>query len=448
MVESKRVEWLRLVLHERFGHWFDLELTEEEVWWLRLPGNDGKIRMEGSWGSFPVGRSDFPCAEWRPEFEGFAAPIGSPIPVPGVSSLKLPLVESVNGIRVVHYNIPGLICWLLSRAEEVGRSDLDEHGRFPAVASHAFKHNYLERPLADEWLNILAQIIQQQWPRMQLKRLDFTMQVSHDVDMPVRYGFRGVDGLLRGIVGDVLRGNIATAIQAPWLHATKDRDLHPADPYNTFDWLMDQSENHGLRSAFYFICGRTDAARDADYEPEHRAIRNLMRRIHARGHEIGLHPSYGTYQAPSLIAAEANRLRGICAAEGIVQNAWGGRMHYLRWKHPVTMWGWELAGMSYDGTLGYADRPGFRCGTCFEYPAFDPEQNRALNLRIRPLVAMECSVIAKRYLGLGSGAEAFKKFQQLKDACRAVGGCFSLLWHNSELVGRTRRELFNSVIAR
>ncbi len=65
--------------------------------------------------------------------------------------------------------------------------------------------------------------------------------------------------------------------------------------------------------------------------------------------------------------------------------------------------------MSYDSTLGYADHAGFRCGTCFEYPAFDPVADKQLNLRIRPLIAMECSVTADRYMGLGTGSDAFNK---------------------------------------
>lgn len=44
------------------------------------------------------------------------------------------------------------------------------------------------------------------------------------------------------------------------------------------------SEANNLESAFYFICGRTDAKRDANYEPEYTVIRQLMRRIHNRGH--------------------------------------------------------------------------------------------------------------------------------------------------------------------
>lgn len=125
-------------------------------------------------------------------------------------------------------------------------------------------------------------------------------------------------------------------------------------------------------------------------------------------------------------------LKGICAEVGIDQSQWGGqRMHYLRWEHPITMRAWAEAGMNYGPTLGYAGRPGFRCGTCHEYPAFNPVSQEQLSLRIRPLVVMECTVIDYVYLGLGVIGEAEDKINQLKKRCRQVDGNFRLLWHNS-----------------
>ena len=52
---------------------------------------------------------------------------------------------------------------MLCRIEEIGRSDLDEHKRFPASESHAFKHNYLDRPVVDEWMHVLGQVIRMRW---------------------------------------------------------------------------------------------------------------------------------------------------------------------------------------------------------------------------------------------------------------------------------------------
>ena len=76
------------------------------------------------------------------------------------------------------------------------------------------------------------------------------------------------------------------------------------------------------------------------------------------------------------------------------------------------------AGMAYDTTLNYADRSGFRCGTCFEYPAFNTVNQQPMQIRVRPLIAMECTIIADRYMGLGYGKVAENKFLELKEKCR------------------------------
>jgi hypothetical protein len=271
--------------------------------------------------------------------------------------------------------------------------------------------------------------------------------VSHDVDHPSRYAFSSYPRLARTIIGDVFkRRDFFSAAKSVGIRLlTRDR-LRTDDPMNTFDWIMRLSEGAGIRSAFYFICGRTSRGMDALYEPEHPAIRNLMRAIHRRGHEIGLHPSYNTFRDPAGIAREAQRLKRICAEEEIQQDVWGGRMHFLRWETPITISGWELGEMDYDSSLGYADRPGFRAGTCHEYPAVDPNTGGAFKVRIRPLVAMECTVISPRYMGLGTGPEAEAKFHQLKEACRAVGGNFTLLWHNSRLDTPDKRALYAGLI--
>jgi len=171
-----------------------------------------------------------------------------------------------------------------------------------------------------------------------------------------------------------------------------------------------------------------------------------MRRVHERGHELGLHPSYNTYLDPGLLKGEAQRLKNICEAEDIEQREWGGRMHYLRWQQSTTMRAWADAGLDYDATMGYADRPGFRCGSCWEYTAFDPLAQEVLDLKIRPLIVMECTVIDKIYLGLGVGRASEDKINLLKERCRQVGGGFGILWHNSYLMSSKLKVMYKSVI--
>ena len=439
--------WLKDVLDERFGLSCQLFYEDHRLTFC-LPGQPGTIVFDVLQSSFLLPTSEFPCALWNARSECWVPAIESPLPAPAVAKLPSPLIEKQDDNYLVHYDIIGLIYWMLSRLEEVDNDDVDSHGRFPATASHAFKHDYLERPIIDEWLHILGQVIQRRWPHLTLKKHQFRICLSHDVDIPSRYAYRTAIELSRGILRDILdRHDLLSIFRAPWVKITSGSMISRFDPYNVFDWIMDVSEAHGLISAFYFMCGCSDSKRDSDYEITTSSIRSLMRNIHSRGHEIGLHPSYAAYTQPELIVQEANRLWSVCDGEGIHQSNWGGRMHYLRWRHPITLYGWETAGMNYDSSLGYADRPGFRCGTCFEYPAFDPVEQKILSLRIRPLIAMDCTVMADRYLGLGATSEALDRFLTLKDVCQSVGGVFTLLWHNTSLVFNCDRDLYKEVIS-
>ena len=442
---NSTLQWLEGILAEHFGQRWHLTPSAAGLH-LALEGCEGVIVFDAIAPEFTHAHSDQPFTHWHAEREGWQSVSGGPLPAPGVAGLPTPLIEKRGADTYIHYDILGLTYWMLARIEEIGRTDLDNHDRFPATSSHAYKHGYLDRPVVDEWLHVLGQVIERQWVGVVLKRHEFEICVSHDVDLPSLYAFKQWKTIARTMVGHLLkRRDLAAFFIAPYVKLlTRDR-LIKVDPYNTFDWLMEVSEANNLKSAFYFICGRTYPSKDADYEIDHPVIRDLLRRIHSRGHDIGLHPSYNTFRDPLALWREADRLRRVCAEEGIEQGQWGARMHYLRWAQPTTMSALDDAGMTYDSTLGYADHAGFRCGTCHEYPAFDALKQKQLSLRLRPLIAMESSVIDEVYMGLGVGKGAEYEFMKLKKRCNLVNGCFSLLWHNSYLVKNDARLLYRRV---
>lgn len=444
MYSEVRRAWLQQLIAERLSAEISLRVTEhpQRAYQLR---HGGQFIETPAW-DWGLGEAVAGCDEYDAHQEGWQAALGRLMPAPGAERLRKPLVETVPDGCIVNYDILGLASWMLSRAEEFGRVDLDEHGRFPATASHAYRHGYLGRPVVDEWFSLLRQVARRVWPGINLADLDFEMRVSHDVDRPSEYAFCGPKQLLRGMAVDAIRKrDLRSAARRPWAWLW-DRKLDVADPCNTFQWLMDLSERRGLRSAFYFVCGRTEPRFDPHYEVDSPAIRHLIRCIHGRGHEIGLHPSYGTYLDAGAIRREARRLQRVCSEESASQDTWGGRMHYLRWSTPTTLWGWENADLAYDSTLGYADRTGFRCGTCFEYTALDPTASQPLRLRIRPLIAMDATVLSQSYMAMGATVAAREELVKLKDSCRAVGGIFTLLWHNSSLTSPEERRLYEDVL--
>jgi hypothetical protein len=360
--------------------------------------------------------------------------------------LPNPLVEFGDNEVKINFDILGSIFYTLTRAEEIASPVRDEHGRFPAKASHAYLNGYLHRPVVDEYIEILWWCMKRLWPRLERRPRQFRMVLSHDVDIPFAEAFSSPARVLRSFGGDIIkRRDPARAFKriGNWV-ATRRGDFKRDTNY-TFDRIMDISEKHGLQSAFYFKTACTNPEFDCNYSIDHPYIRQMMREIHSRGHEIGFHPSYETYRDPVQTKKEFDKLLQVCEEEGIDQRNWGGRQHYLRWEAPTTWRNWSEAGLNYDSTLSYADCAGFRCGTCHEFPVFDVEQGKELPLIERPLIVMEGSLFGENYMDL-SHEEAFAHAKMLKDQCRKYGGDFTLLWHNSSFQSERDWEVYQEII--
>ena len=355
------------------------------------------------------------------------------------------LIDLDQETAVFQYDVLGFCFWMMTRQEEKEAHLLDEHDRFLSIHSHAHEHNYLHRPIVDEWFEVLGVALQKLMGNLRLTEPVFKMLPSHDVDTPASYQFMPVETVGRSVLSSLLKqGDMVEAWRCLYQRFSNSSQLHASDKVNTFDWIVSLSDRNNLVSAFYFVCGRTSDTFDPAYSISSRPMVSLLKSVSASGHEIGLHPSYHCYKNEQLIRSELNNLKSICAANGLSDACSGVRMHYLRWA-PETLSLLDKAGFTYDTTLGYADRAGFRCGTCFEFPGFDSETNKIMNIRVRPLIAMEVSVFSEKYMGLDA-AEGADVLRALKGKCRAVGGQFTLLWHNDRLASNPMREIYRNVI--
>ena len=296
----------------------------------------------------------------------------------------------------------GRVFLAVTRFEELALPERDVHDRFPASATRAD----LDRPEADDATEQLWEQLAAIAPRLERRQHGFRTVPSHDVDHPF--------ATLRRRASLIRHGQLRAAL--------------PHDPFDVFDVLMDEHERRGLRAAFYVL------ADEALYSLDDRRVRKLLRHVHARGHELGLHGGYGTFRDPARLKTELERLVAVCAEEGIEQDEWGARQHFLRWENPTTWRAYEEAGLAYDTSLGYSARPGFRAGTCREYPVFDLGARRELRLRERPLVLMDTPTLDR--IDDAEGA-----IERLRAECRRVDGDFTVLWHNHWLVSTRQRRL-------
>ncbi|MCG5495456.1 polysaccharide deacetylase family protein [Ectothiorhodospira variabilis] len=344
-------------------------------------------------------------------------------------------------------DVLGATFFMLSQYEEAVRPDRDNHDRFPANASLAYRAGFLDRPLVDEYVEILWAALHRLWPGLERRPQQARTLVSCDVDSPFFYKGEW-SRMARGLAGDLLkRRSPRLALRNARGQWRARRGVQPSDPHWLgIEHIMSVNEQAGRPAAFFFIPENTDARLDNRVSLDHPHMRSLLREIHQRGHEIGIHPGYNTFRHPEAMARSVSTLRRVLAEEGIESPLLGGRQHYLRWEAPTTARLWDDNGLDYDSTLSYADRPGFRCGTCREYPLYDVRQRRPLRLRERPLIVMECSVIAERYLGLGYSDEALALMRRYRDICHRFRGDFTLLWHNSHFSQEADRRFYQELV--
>lgn len=296
----------------------------------------------------------------------------------------------------------------------------DCHGRFPGVASLAYRNHFLQRPIVDEYSHYLRRMVAAsvkagaEEPRVQgVSRLYLT----HDVDVPFRR---------HPILG--------------WLHQLASNLKHhkaplwPSSIY-TFPWLLDfdqcMVEKCGFDrvvAVYFLLAGKGKDSRDNWYLTDNRSL-SLVRSFEKYGVKIGLHVSYAAGRDLKRAVEEVGCLESFISPQS--RPIRFSRHHYLRLTDPSDFIFLEKAGITDDFSVGYADVAGFRVGTCRPFRWINPRTGDVGKLVVHPLTIMDCTLDA--YMGL-SKDQAYECCRNLIHEVSRYGGECVLLWHNTSLV--------------
>lgn len=314
--------------------------------------------------------------------------------------------------------------FMLSRWEEAVVLTRDEHERFPATASVAYKQSFLDRPVVDEYALILREWLRMLLPSWEPNSRPFSVKLSHDIDFVSR--FPNWHAAFRRFGGDLLRRRSPGAAWRTVVDATA-RALAPTRTsyYQGIHCLAKLSRAYGLGTdAFYFMAAQPGPLEN-DYDLASPPIMQCIEDLRDQGFEIGLHAGYHTLDDPEQLTMQKVRLDAV-----IGKGRYGGRQHFLRFKVPDTWRHWERLGLEYDSTMAFAGHEGFRCGTCHPFRPFDLNADRELNLWEWPLIVMDRTLRDQRKL---SPELSEIRILELARRCKRVEGTFTLLWHNSSL---------------
>lgn len=305
--------------------------------------------------------------------------------------------------------------FMLTRWEEMVMLQRDKLGRFSAEYSLAFKNSFIDKPIVNEYVELIWKILLKLEFEGKRKVQMFKLTLTHDVDLPrMWWNFKDFS---KTIISSIIKSkNLKYALELSKRYFRKE------DPFNTFNYLMNLSESYNIKSHFFFMSGGT-SNKDNFYKINHPIIIDLMKEIDRRGHVIGFHPSFNAYNDDLQFKKELSILQRYSP-----QKIKSGRQHFLRFDLPKTWQIWETNELEWDSTMSFFDQPGFRCGTCYEFPVFDILQRKQLNLREKPLIVMEGSFVTYQNL---LPEEVKEKIFYLLEVVRKYEGEFVFLWHNS-----------------
>lgn len=441
-INKKRI-WLENFLRERINKKIYLGLINN-YWIIKLTGSKKYIKFRINPEFYKLGKNN------NLEFQSIKVDRF----LYNSKKLELPVAykKQESGFFIfeedgylINSDIIGLFYRILSRSEEVNPSneDIDKHKRFKGKSSEAFKNNFLDIPIVDLWLDVLSNIAKNLW-QIDVNKSKFHIYPTHDVDRPSLYLYSKRKLLIKLLIY-IYKNDINSFFKLIPNYIKASRNLDKEDPYNTFDWLINQSNKNKLQSCFYFMAGNTSIEYDPGYDIRLSSLKRLIKKIDNNGHLIGLHPSYNTYLNHKRLNNEYQNLRELLYSLNI-KNFAGTRMHYLRYSIPETPQILENIGVLVDSSLYFADVPGFRCGTSHDYQMFDPVNQVPLNLRQKPIIAMENSILPGIYSNLGL-EDAKLTFKDLIQKCKNHNGNFTLLWHNNEFMENINKEIYKEIIS-
>lgn len=314
------------------------------------------------------------------------------------------------------YDVVSIVCFFLSRAEELCCTKRDIHGRPTAANSILGRHNMLLIPILDEYARYMLKQLDLPLPKAEFSEIYLT----HDVDTITQYRH------IRGFLGGLKRKEFKNVFSSL---SSREKDIA-----FSFRWLKQTDNKLPKAKQIYFLKANTHHKLSKFDKPQY-SLRSIdaraMKRIVSDENTLfGLHYSYTSADKPELISAEKKIIK---------TNLY--RAHYLR----STIDSYRVLHEGDDFSMGYADSVGFRLATTRCVRWIDPQTLNLTDLIMHPLSIMDATLSSEQYMNLTED-EAYYTCQRVLDAVKQNNGELCLLWHNSNFYNTYHVNLYQQII--
>lgn len=315
----------------------------------------------------------------------------------------------------IPFDIFSATFFLVSRYEEYLPHIKDHHGRYTAEESIAYKYQFLDKPLVNQWIKAFKNILLNRFKTIKFPEQKFSFQSTIDVDAAYYFLEKGIVRTTASFIKSALE------LDKEMIQQRKDVLLgRIPDPYDTFELQINLNKKYNIDTV-YFILLADYGLNDKNNLIHSRKFQLLVKHL-ADNAEVAIHPSYASNSNFETLVIEKNRLERIVKKE--VKNS---RQHFLKLDIPFTYRNLLELSIENDFSMGYASQPGFRASICTPYYFYDLELETSTNLKIHPFAVMDATF--NYYLKL-SPEKSFYMIKQIIDKVKAVDGHFISLWHN------------------
>lgn len=305
--------------------------------------------------------------------------------------------------------------YLVSRYEEYMPFIPDEHNRFPAQESLMYKMKALHLPLVNAYTEILAGLLVEHNPKLELKRRAYKFFNSVDIDNASAYMGKGIFRIIGGYTQDFFALNFRNA-----LDRSKSLIGNKKDPFDTFSYVLKLQREYKFQTIYFALFGRMGQY-DRSLTRYSNRLQNYLKGI-ADFCEMGIHPSYRSNESFQWLEEEHSSLQRV-----LKKDIKKSRQHFLKLSFPSTYRNLLQLEITDDYSMGYASEHGFRAGICTPFRFYDLEQEIETPLLIHPFPFMDGTFI---YYLKQSPEKAWETISDYIEVYRKYGGEFIPIWHN------------------
>ena len=225
------------------------------------------------------------------------------------------------------------------------------------------------------------------------------------------------------------------------------------DPLHCYERWLEAEKEVSAHSTFFFWPGWSSIGRrhttDCSYELfdsvefDHQKVSagEMIQELDRRGWEVGLHPSWYSFNSLEELKRQKNALENVVHNEIV-----SVRQHCLHHDIRNTPRIHAAAGFKYDSTLGFNDNVGFRFGTCYPWFLYDLKAEEQLPVMEIPLILQDGAMLnPNKGLRLDEYA-AFNYVVQIAEAVEKVGGVLTLLWHTNHIIDQAWWNLYVRIL--